>query len=127
MSDAERLIRSITGPTQYSILPLALAVEQLIRFLFWERLSMDDVVLLEHVYTPVALQLGKRPRTAARAVERLANYCWDGGDPLRWDRVVGKHLRCRPTPGEIMIYLAFYAHFGVDFYQATGEGAAQVF
>ena len=118
MKTAASMIRFILGPTRASILPLALAVERTAYLRFAENRTMDDIAMMKDVYAFVAVQTSKTLANATRTVERLANLCWDAlcADDELMRRFIGKFLPNKPTPSEMLFYLAYVLHFDKPYY-----------
>ncbi|MCI5956375.1 MAG: sporulation initiation factor Spo0A C-terminal domain-containing protein [Clostridiales bacterium] len=118
MKTAESMLRFILGPTRSSILSLALAVERTAYLCFVENRSMDDIVVTKDIYAFVAAQMEKTPGNASRAIERLANLCWDAlcADDELIRRFIGKSLLYKPTPAEMLFYLAYVLRFDKPYY-----------
>lgn len=118
MMKSEALIRSILGPGREDVRPLAYAVEITSTLLFVQKIPMDDIFLTKQVYPAVAAQLDKKVGAVSKSVERLANRCWDYGDPDLLEQIIGRRLRTLRSPGEMLFYLAYYCHLGQPFYIA---------
>lgn len=121
MTKSEALIYSLKIPTGGNIRPLALVVDFAEELLFVRHVPVDHLQLSWHVYPYVARQLGKSVKTVARSIERRTRDCWDYGDRQRLEQLVGRPLLEPPTPRHMVLYLAYYAHFGISFYQAVEE------
>lgn len=59
MTESERLLRSILGPTRSDIRPLAFAIAVAEELLFNQGLAMDDVQITKQIYPMVARQFEK--------------------------------------------------------------------
>ena len=77
MTESERLLRSILGPTRSDIRPLAFAIAVAEELLFNQGLAMDDVQITKQIYPMVARQFRKTDNAAAKCVERLSRLCWE--------------------------------------------------
>ena len=64
--------------------------------------------LTKELYPAVALQFGVDRRTAGRAIARAVSDCWENGSRGRLEEVVGRQVLTKPTPGELIAYLAGY-------------------
>ena len=114
MTDAEILIRSILGPVRSDIRPLVLAVDITDGLLFQRHMSMDDIQITKQVYPGVALLIHRTPEAASRRIERLAHLCWDA--MAEQDLVIqylGRAVKFEPTPRDLIVCLAVYAHLKI--------------
>ena len=87
MTESERLLRSILGPTRSDIRPLAFAIAVAEELLFNQDLAMDDVQITKQIYA------------AAKCVERLSRLCWEA--MVAQDLVaqyLGRAIQQSPTP-----------------------------
>lgn len=116
MTIAEEFIRYLLGPIRSNIKPLALAVDLTIELLYVDQDAAGDIHVTRDVYPVVARMLGKTEQSVAKAVERLAAYCWNALDDELMMQIIGKHLHDRPAPREILFYLAYYIHHKNPFY-----------
>ena len=66
MTESERLLRSILGPTRSDIRPLAFAIAVAEELLFNQGLAMDDVQITKQIYPMVARQFRKTDNAAAK-------------------------------------------------------------
>lgn len=117
MKSAESMLHYLLGPTRSTILPIALAVEYTKHLLFIENRKMDDISVMKDIYPIVAAQTNKTVSNAARMVERQANVCWERMDAEAKRCIIGKPLYDKPTPAEMLFYLAYYLHFEKPYYQ----------
>lgn len=117
MTREEALIRSIIGPSGGDVCPLAHAVRIMIRLLFSEHMSQDDVQMRTHIYPEVARLTGKTESAVSRQIERVENLCWEHLDAVGQRTYIGKQLRDIRAPRDIMIYLAYYSHFNIPYYE----------
>lgn len=120
MEQTEAVIRSILGLTGGSIQPLVCAVDVTAGLLFAQKWKLDDVKPTKHIYPAVAGRLDMRAATAAKAVERLANACWDTERPELLQEVIGRCIQ-RPKPSVMVKYLAVHAVLGLPFYDAVDK------
>ena len=127
MTKNEALIRSITGPIRGDIRPLVYAVDVTSDLLFVRRIPMDDILVTKDIYPAVGLLMNKNPKAVSRSVERLANRCWEVGDPDVLERVVGRRLKTLRHPSDLLFYLAFYSYLGVSFFEAVEQEPAMLF
>ena len=99
MTESERLLRSILGPTRSDIRPLAFAIAVAEELLFNQGLAMDDVQITKQIYPMVARQFRKTDNAAAKCVERLSRLCWEA--MVAQDLVaqyLGRAIQQSPTP-----------------------------
>ena len=127
MTREEAVIRDIIGPERVDIRPLAGAVAEMEHTLFTRRIAMDDVLVTKHIYPEVAKRMELGPSSAARRIERLANRCWDRLDGEQMQKYIGRLLRNRGTPCDLIVYLAYYCCSGKPFYEAVFEEPALLF
>lgn len=127
MTKSEAVIRTILGPTRRSVTALACAVDQVIELLFVKKIPMSQIQVNQDVYPAVAEQLGQRPQSVARQVERIANCCWEMGDSASLARVIGRTLPEKQGPKEMLFYLAFYVHLDTPFYQVVEQSPELLF
>ena len=122
MTESERLLRSILGPTRSDIRPLAFAIAVAEELLFNQGLAMDDVQITKQIYPMVARQFRKTDNAAAKCVERLSRLCWEA--MVAQDLVaqyLGRAIQQSPTPRSLIVYLAVYSHTGSPFYTVIEE------
>ena len=104
MTESERLLRSILGPTRSDIRPLAFAIAVAEELLFNQGLAMDDVQITKQIYPMVARQFRKTDNAAAKCVERLSRLCWEA--MVAQDLVaqyLGRAIQQSPTPRSVPI------------------------
>lgn len=122
MTESERLLHSILGPTRSDIRPLAFAIAVAEELLFNQGLAMDDVQITKQIYPMVARQFRKTDNAAAKCVERLSRLCWEA--MVAQDLVaqyLGRAIQQSPTPRSLIVYLAVYSHTGSPFYTVIEE------
>ena len=117
MTKEEAIIRSIIGPSCGEVRTLAHAVRIMARLLFSEHMSQDDVQVSTHIYPEVARLTGKTESAVSRQIERVENLCWEHLDAAGQRTYIGKQLRDIRAPRDIMIYLAYYSHFNIPYYE----------
>lgn len=117
MTKSECIIRSIIGAERTSIRALALAIDIAADLLFSQGIPMDEIAVSKDIYPMVAKQIGKSLPTTARRIERTANLCTDVLDDTLAEQYIGRPLAFRPPPRALIIYLAFYLHFGEPFFK----------
>ena len=117
MTKSEALIYSLQLTNGGNIRPLALAVEYTRELLFIRQVPMDELRLSRDVYPLVACTLGKSVKTIARSIERRTRDCWDYGDRARLEQLIGPGALGPPTPRNLVLYLAYYAQYGISFYE----------
>ena len=127
MTKTESIIRAILGPTRRDIRPLAYSVDLMAELLFDQKISMDEIRVTKYIYPCTAKRFRKKPDTAARCVERLANDCWDEGDRDYLAQIIGRRLQDIREPRDMLFYLAFYSRLGIPFYEAIGQQPALLF
>ena len=84
----------------------------------------EKILLTKWVYPEAGKKLGRSGKTASRAVYRAANYCWMDGRNRRLNEIIGFRLPRRPTPGEIVLYCAYYLKYGVPFHRQWQDDSA---
>lgn len=113
MTESERLLRSILGPTRSDIRPLAFAIAVAEELLFNQGLAMDDVQITKQIYPMVARQFRKTDNAAAKCVERLSRLCWEAMVAQNLvAQYLGRAIQQSPTPRSLIVYLAVYSHTG---------------
>ena len=117
MTKEEALIRSIVGPARCEVRTFACAVNITRHLLFCENLAQDDILVTKHIYPEVAARTGKSCTAVSRQIERMENLCWEHLDAAGQRTYIGKQLRDIRAPRDIMIYLAYYSHFNIPYYE----------
>ena len=130
----ETVIRSILGAVRADIRPLAYTVGAAINLMFVQKISMDDIYVMDDIYPDVAKRVKNRhgkpssPKTVSRRVERLANLCWDTlvarNLVLEYLGVPLKNIR---APRDMIFYLAFYVYLDTLFFVAIQKQPALLF
>lgn len=101
-----------------------LAIELTIQLLYIDQDAIGDLHVTRDVYPVVASMLGKNAQSVSKAVERLAVYCWNALDDELMMRIIGKQLHDRPTPREMLLYLAYYIYHKKPYY---ASGISELF
>lgn len=110
MMKAENLLHWILGPVRSDTRPMALAIDRMVQLLYEERRPEADIRVTADVYAYVGRQLNRSEKAVAKSVERLTALCWDAMDEPMRGKIIGRRLRYRPTPRELLIYFAYYLH-----------------
>lgn len=108
MMKPEMLLYWILGPVRSDIQPTAMAIDRIVRLLTLEQRSENDIRVVADVYADVAGRLGRKERAVAKSIERVTALCWDAMDEAMIRTIIGRRLICRPTPRELLFYLADY-------------------
>lgn len=127
MTKSECIIRSIIGAERANIRALALAIDIAADLLFTQGISMDEIAVSKDIYPAVAKQVGKSMSTTTRRIERTANLCIDALDEALTEQYIGRPLAFRPPPRALIIYLAFYLHFGEPFFKVIARDPVLLF
>lgn len=127
MTKSECIIRSIIGAERTNIRALAVAVDITADMLFSQKIPMDEIAVSKDIYPVVAKKIGKSFSTTARQIERTANLCTDALDDSLMEQYIGRPLAFRPPPRAMIIYLAFYLHFGEPFFKVIEREPAVLF
>ena len=117
MTKEEALIRSIVGPARCEVRTFACAVNITRHLLFCENLAQDDILVTKHIYPEVAARTGKSCAAVSRQIERMENLCWEHLDAAGQRTYIGKQLRDIRARRDMMIYLAYYSHFNMPYYE----------
>ena len=121
MTKEKQLISSILGPVRGDTRPFVYAVWRAEQVMFYENISMDDILITKDIYPDVAKATKRSLRTAMRQVERMSNRCFDSMDSEQKQKYIGKVIEELPTPRQMVYYLAFYSHFGMSYYEVIEE------
>ena len=57
------------------------------------------------LYPQIAVVAESTPTNVSRDIARAVDDCWDHGDGKELERITGRHLAEKPTPGEVIYYL----------------------
>lgn len=112
----DKLLRSILGPSPLDIRPLSYSFRQLKELVFEQGFPVDDIRLERNIYSPVARPLDRSSSTVARSVELLANRCWNSMDAEQKQKYIGRYLEDITGPKDLVIYFAYYCHYGKNYY-----------
>lgn len=82
--------------------------------------SMDPIRVVEHIYTPTALETGKPKATVIKALSRVTTICWMNGENEKLNRVIGTRLPMKPTPKEFILYCAYYLVYDKPYHRSGG-------
>ena len=80
MTKEKQLISSILGPVRGDTRPFVYAVWRAEQVMFYENISMDDILITKDIYPDVAKATKRSLRTAMQQVERMSNRCFDSMD-----------------------------------------------
>ena len=64
--------------------------------------------LMADLYPKIARLNNTTTQNVARNIARAAEACWEYGDRKELERVAGRRLLEKPTPGELLFYLYHY-------------------
>ncbi|MCI9406491.1 MAG: hypothetical protein HFK04_06225 [Oscillospiraceae bacterium] len=117
MTKSENLIFSITGPIRVDIRPLAYAVEVTADLLFHNHIHIDDIRVMEDIYSRVAKAFHSNPHSIARKIARISHLVWDAFTEDTMEIYLGKRLYIFDSPKELLIYLAYYYEYSEPFYK----------
>ncbi len=102
--EIQRLIIRISGrPSSIGCRQLSQAVALLL-----QRDSFPDRSLMSDLYPQIARLNHSTTQNVARNIARAAEACWEYGDRAELERVAGRRLPEKPTPGELLFYLYQY-------------------
>lgn len=122
MKKAERVIRSILGPTRKNICSLIDSVDIACHLMFEQKIPMDDILVTKDIYCSVAEQLQKSENTVTKGIERLSHACWDELVKRRLvERYIGEPLADLKRPSDMIFYLAYYTEFDLPFFVVIRE------
>ncbi len=78
----------------------------------------EDVPTLvtKEVYPLVSQKTGHKLNAAEKAIYRAVEYCWSDGQNERLNQVIGRALPVKPSPGEILLYCAYYLEKGKPYF-----------
>lgn len=68
----------------------------------------DRPPVMSVIYPAVAKQTGHSVDAVSKAVARAVTDIWERGDRKALERVVGRRLIEKPSPKDMLIYLAHY-------------------
>lgn len=60
------------------------------------------------LYPKISEETGATAHNVARAIARAVEDCWEHGSRRELEKVAGRHLPEKPTPGELVYYLVRY-------------------
>ena len=128
MTKSELLVRSILGAVRADIRPLTHAVDIAEDLLFVQHISMNDIRVTKDIYPQTAAKINRSIAATSRCIERLANLCWDSLAEKELSlRYIGRALGDIRAPRDLIIYLAFYLHFGRPFFKVIADEPALIF
>ncbi|MCD7739622.1 MAG: sporulation initiation factor Spo0A C-terminal domain-containing protein [Lachnospiraceae bacterium] len=120
-SKEELVIREIIGPGRGDTIVFGYAIEAAEQLLFREKRYhyMGDVQVTREIYAVVAERLGRKVKSTARQIQRMSERCWNSMDEEQKLRYIGKRelAEVTPTARDMILYLAFYCHYGMPYYQ----------
>ena len=76
--------------------------------LLLQNASFPDRSLMAELYSQIARINGTTTQNVARTRARAAEACWESGDRKELERIAGRRLLEKPTPGELLFYLYHY-------------------
>lgn len=117
MTKSENLIFSITGPVRADIRPLAYAIEVMADLLFHNDIHIDDIRVMEDIYSKVAEAFHSSTHTIARKIARISHLVWDSFTEETMEFYLGKRLFIFDSPKELLIYLAYYYEYSQPFFK----------
>lgn len=117
MTKSENLIFSITGPVQADIRPLAYAIEVMADLLFHNGIHIDDIRVMEDIYSKVAEAFHSNTHSVARKIARISHLVWDSFTAETMEFYLGKRLFIFDSPKELLIYLAYYYEYSQPFFK----------
>ena len=123
MTNAERLLYAILGPTRRDIRPLVWATEEVILLVFQEKRTMSGIWLTRDIYRPIAWRHKRSEKAIARSIQRLVNLCWDKGDQRYLAKIIDWDKPVRDVK-EMLFCLAFYCHLKVPYFRIMREQPA---
>lgn len=121
MTTSKGFVRYLLGPARADIRPIIVSIGLTVELLYVRQVAQDDLHITRDIYPEAAKSLGKpNEKSVAKAVERLAANCWNAleEDDGLMELVIGKRLRRRPSPHEILFYLACFVYRKEAFYKA---------
>lgn len=128
MTKSELLVRSILGAVRADIRPLTYAIDIAEELLFVQHISMNDIRVTKDVYPQAARQVKRSTAATSRCIERLANLCWDSLAEKELNlQYIGRTLGDIRAPRDLIIYLAFYLHFGRPFFEVITDRPSLIF
>lgn len=60
------------------------------------------------LYPEIAKESGSSPQNVARNIARAVEDCWEHGNRKELERIAGRRLSEKPSPGEMILYLYNY-------------------
>ncbi len=108
--------------TRSNICSLSTAMDVVGELLFECGYSMNDILVTKDVYPETAKRLGKKTGAISKSIERLSRICWDA--MVEQDLVtlfIGRTQKYAPSPRDLLVYLAVYAHTGRSFFELAEE------
>lgn len=64
--------------------------------------------LTSELYPEIARDTHSSPQNVARNIARAVEDCWEHGNRKELERIAGRHLTEKPSPGEMILYLFNY-------------------
>lgn len=129
MTKEEYLIRAIAGTGKAGRLDsriFAYAVGLARKKMFQDGIPMEDILVTKMIYPEAGKHYGKKPKTAARAIERLGNHCWERMTKQQRITYFGES-QIRPAPKEIVLLMGWYCECGKSYYEMERERYGDMF
>lgn len=107
-----RLVVGISGrPTSTGYRQLTLAIALVV-----QKKEFPIRCLTSILYPEVAKETGSTSQNVARNIARAVEDCWEHGDRKEMERIAGRRLTEKPSPGELILYFYNYcrAHGPVE-------------
>ncbi|WP_434310787.1 sporulation initiation factor Spo0A C-terminal domain-containing protein [Hominifimenecus sp. rT4P-3] len=60
------------------------------------------------LYPEIAKETGSTPQNVARNIARAVEDCWEHGNRKELERIAGRRLTEKPSPGELILYFYNY-------------------
>lgn len=129
MTKEECLIRSIIGTGKAGRLDsriFAYAVSLARRMMFQEGIPMEEILVTKTIYPEAGRRYRKKPKTAARAIERLGNHCWERMTKEQKENYLGETQR-HLAPKEMVLLMGWYCEFGKSYREMEWEQYGEMF
>lgn len=123
MTKEEYFVKEIIGTGKAGRMDsriFAYAIARARHLMFREGIPMEDIQVTKNIYAEAGEHYGKKPKTAARQIERLGNRCWEAMTPEQREKYLGEKERFL-SPGEIVLRLGCYCEYHKSYREIERE------